>query len=93
MPGFGDLERIATGHGIGIALLLCAIPFLAAVIVALYRENRRLYLRIETLLDARFEATERKRTRRRRVDRQTHTANSRTVAGDAVQEDQAPPAE
>lgn len=56
MPGLTDLERLAQGHGIAVAILLMAIPALAAVIVVLWRENRRLYERIETLLEARIES-------------------------------------
>lgn len=55
MPGLNDLERLAQGHGIAVAILLMAVPALAAVIVALWRENRRLYQRIESLLEARNE--------------------------------------
>ncbi|GMU21164.1 MAG: hypothetical protein KJZ84_24020 [Bryobacteraceae bacterium] len=55
MPGLNDLERLAQGHGMAVAILLVAIPALALVIVALWRENRRLYQRIEQLLEARGE--------------------------------------
>lgn len=58
MPGFQDLERLAQGHGIAVAILLMAIPALAIVIVALWRENRRLYERIEALLEGRGEMYE-----------------------------------
>jgi hypothetical protein len=57
MFGLNDLERLAQGHGIAVAILLVAIPALAVVIVALWRENRRLYERIEALLEARYEAS------------------------------------
>ena len=55
MPVLNDLERLAQCHGMAVAILLVAIPALALVIVALWRENRRLYQRIEQLLEARGE--------------------------------------
>lgn len=56
MPTLKDIEQLATGHGVGIAVLLVLVPALFLALGYLYRENRALYGRIESLLIERGDA-------------------------------------
>ena len=58
MPDLKTFESLATGHGVGTALLLMVCSVLLTGIVALYRQNQALYARIETLLKERVATLE-----------------------------------
>ena len=58
MPDIKTFEALATGHGVGTALLLIVCAVLLTGIIALYRQNQSLYARIETLLQERVSALE-----------------------------------
>lgn len=58
MPDIKTFEQLATGHGIGLALLIMACSVLVAAVVRLFRQNQALYDRIETLLKERVSALE-----------------------------------
>lgn len=50
MPTITDIDALAKSQGVSIAVLLVVLLALFSVVVHLYRENRRLYARIEELL-------------------------------------------
>ena len=58
MPDVKTFETLATGHGVGTALLLMVCAVMLAGIIALYKQNQALYSRIETLLHERVSALE-----------------------------------
>ena len=58
MPDVKTFEQLATGHGVGVALLVIACFALMTAVVALFRENRALYGRMESLLKERVSALE-----------------------------------
>ena len=58
MPDIKTFEQLATGHGVGTALLIMACSVLVAAVVRLYRQNQALYDRIELLLKERVAALE-----------------------------------
>jgi hypothetical protein len=58
MPDIKTFEALATGHGVGTALLIMACSVLVAAVITLYRQNQALYTRIETLLSERVASLE-----------------------------------
>lgn len=58
MPDIKTFNELAAGHGEGIAALAIACFVMMAAIVALWRENRALMMRIEALLVARVAGLE-----------------------------------
>lgn len=58
MPDIKTFEQLATGHGVGTAILLMACGAMVVAVIALWRENRSLYSRIESLLKERVAGLE-----------------------------------
>lgn len=58
MPDIKTFEALATGHGVGVALLVIVCSTLLGAVIILYRQNLALYGRIETLLTERVAALE-----------------------------------
>ena len=58
MPDIKTFEQLATGHGVGTALLIIACTMLVAAVASLYKQNQSLYDRIELLLKERVAALE-----------------------------------
>ena len=58
MPDIKTFEALATGHGVGTAVLVLACFAMMLALMALWRENRSLYGRIQTLLAERVASLE-----------------------------------
>lgn len=58
MPDIKTFDQLATGYGVGTALLIVACSVLAAAVARLYKQNQGLYDRIELLLKERVSALE-----------------------------------
>lgn len=58
MPDLQMFEQLAAGHGVGMAVLIVACIAMGAVVIALWRENRALYGRIEEVLQERVAVLE-----------------------------------
>lgn len=58
MPSLQDLERLAAGHGVAFAVLVCACIILLLAVRALWNENQALYTRMQQVLEARSEIFE-----------------------------------
>lgn len=58
MPGLPELEQLSKSYSLAIGLLVVAQIWLIAAVIHLYRNNLRLYGRIEALLEKRVEILE-----------------------------------
>jgi hypothetical protein len=59
VPDVKTFNDLAAGHGVGIAFLAIACLAMMFAVIALWKENRSLFGRIESLLTARVTALER----------------------------------
>ncbi len=53
MPGINELDHLSKNYGLAVALLVCGYPFLAYVVVKLYRELQQVQMRLFTILEER----------------------------------------
>lgn len=58
MPGLKELEQLSASYSLALALLIVSVIWLLYALVRLYRENIRLYERIQALLEKRIEVLE-----------------------------------
>ncbi len=58
MPGLKELEQLSSSYSLALALLIIAAVCLTYALIRLYRENGRLYERIQALLEKRIEVLE-----------------------------------
>jgi membrane protein implicated in regulation of membrane protease activity len=58
MPGLKELEQLSSSYSLALALLIIAAISLTYALIRLYRENGRLYERIQALLEKRIEVLE-----------------------------------
>jgi len=68
MPSLKELEQLSASYSLALALLMIATAWLAYAVVRLYRENARLYDRIQALLEKRLEVLEGVLNRRAHVE-------------------------
>lgn len=58
MPGLNELDQLSKSYGLAIAILIIAAMMLIYALVTLWRENRQITARLESVLAERGKALE-----------------------------------